>query len=137
MEVALGVLADGANVSQEGKLNILGVFDIIYARDFPIVHPSMQLVIRFNASAAERGTRRRATVKLLDADGNELLSLAGDVSVPERAGIEDIGVVSIIGLNNVKFDRSGDYSFRILLDDDEKYRVPFKVVRRQQPSLPA
>ena len=45
MRVALGVLADYANVSAEGKLNIMGVFQIVNAVQFPHVHPQMHLVL--------------------------------------------------------------------------------------------
>src|SRR6266516_902993 len=54
MEVKLALLADGANVSREGKLNLLGIFDTLFARSFPTTHPQMQLVIRFEAAAHER-----------------------------------------------------------------------------------
>ena len=47
MHVKVALLADYSNVSREGKLNILGIFDTIYAPTFPTTHPHMQLVIRF------------------------------------------------------------------------------------------
>jgi len=52
MEVVLAVLADYANVSQEGKLNIMGIFDIISSEKFPTFHPEMKLVVQFEASIA-------------------------------------------------------------------------------------
>ena len=39
MEVKVALLADGANVSREGKLNLLGIFDTLFARSFPTTHP--------------------------------------------------------------------------------------------------
>ena len=55
MDVTLAVLADHANVSDQGKLNILGIFDRILASNFPAVHPQLHPVLRFSASPAERG----------------------------------------------------------------------------------
>ena len=47
MEVQVAVLADCANVAAGEKLNIMGIFDTIFARDFPTVHPFMALALRF------------------------------------------------------------------------------------------
>ena len=136
MDVSLAVLADAANVSREGKLNILGAFDTIHATKFPTTHPSMQLVIRFVAYPSERLTPRKVTIKLLDADANELLTLSGDAVVPDKTGPDDINMVSIIGFSNVEFQQAGRYEFSILLNNDVKRTVPLKVVQREQ-SQPA
>src|SRR6266516_3887748 len=65
MEVKLALLADGANVSREGKLNLLGIFDTLFARSFPTTHPQMQLVIRFEAAAQEAGSTRQVEIQLV------------------------------------------------------------------------
>ena len=40
MQVPLAVLADSANVSQEGKLNIMGIFTQINAQSLPCDTPT-------------------------------------------------------------------------------------------------
>ena len=35
MHISFAVFADGANLSQEGKLNVLGVFDALAVGGFP------------------------------------------------------------------------------------------------------
>ena len=71
MEVDLAVIADAANVSQEGKLNILGVFDTIWAREFPFRHATMVLVVRVRADFTEGGGHP-LEVRLVDADGAQI-----------------------------------------------------------------
>ncbi len=56
MRVALGVLADYANVSADGKLNIMGVFQIVNVIQFPHVHAQMDLVLTLEADPSEAGT---------------------------------------------------------------------------------
>jgi hypothetical protein len=51
MQVPLALLADHANVSAEGKLNLMGAFDVINARRFPAVHAQMHLVFRIRSLA--------------------------------------------------------------------------------------
>ena len=54
MRVTLAVLADYANISQEGKLNILGIFDRIAVAEVPTSLPQMHFIMRLEAHAAER-----------------------------------------------------------------------------------
>src|SRR5205807_2768216 len=103
MEVTLALLADAANVTPEGKLNILGTFDIIYASKFPHVHPSMVLVIRFTAKRAEFGRKRPIEINLMDEDGKMLGKIEGTIEI-DKPGV---GLVShaqlIANMANISF----------------------------------
>lgn len=54
MQVPLAVLADYANVTADGKLNIMGIFDIIYAPQVSFVHPQMQLVMKLRTDIGKK-----------------------------------------------------------------------------------
>ena len=68
MEVGLAVLADAANVSREGKLNILGEFNTIFAGRFPVTWPKMNLVLKLEATVGE-GSRHRLGIRVINQDG--------------------------------------------------------------------
>src|SRR5688572_1005154 len=72
MEITLAVLADAANRSTEGKLNILGAFGNLYATGYPTGHPLMQLVLRMQASPGEVGQTKELKIVLIDADGHRV-----------------------------------------------------------------
>jgi Family of unknown function (DUF6941) len=127
VRVNLALLADYANVSREGKLNILGIFDTIYARSFPITHPHMQLVIRFEAEAAEAGQTRQVEVVLQEQDGEALFRLPTAMTVQRGELGEAVRADHILALNNVAFARPGRYAFRVLVDGHEAARVPLRV----------
>jgi hypothetical protein len=127
MDVALALLADYANVSQEGKLNVMGVFDRIWSKSFPVVHTEMCLVFRLEAGPAERGTDKVVEVKLLDADGKVLQHLKGQFTVPAETAGPIIHIPQILRFMAVRFEKPGDYAFHILVGGDEKRRVPFFV----------
>jgi hypothetical protein len=129
MEVTLALLADYANVSQEGKLNVMGVFDHIWAKKFPAVHPEMRLVFRLEAGPAERGTEKVIEVKLLDADGKVLQHLKGQFTVPAESPYPTIDIDQILRFATVSFEKPGDYTFHILVGGDEKGKVSFSVER--------
>lgn len=133
MDVTLAVLADYSNVSREGKLNILGIFNVINARNFPATHHNMQLVMNFEAPRSEVGTTKNVRVRLIDGDGNQIFEISGQFTLPRGPQNETvIRSNNILNLNNLVFQRPGDYAFHILVNDEEKKSVPLKVVQIQQ-----
>ena len=134
MEVDLAVVADAANVSQEGKLNILGIFDTIWTREFPVRHPTMVFVLRVTADITDQGSHRMQ-LRLMDEDGGQLFKAEGPLQVPARAPGLPIKPNIIIGLNGISFQKSGDYSFEVILDDRHLKSVPLSV--RRAPGDPS
>jgi len=55
MHVSFALFADAANLSQEGKLNILGVFDALQVASLPAVHPRAHLVVHLKGTGADMG----------------------------------------------------------------------------------
>ena len=132
MDVRLAVLADAANVSAEGKLNIFGIFNLIGARNFPAVHPQMQLVLALEADTAEQGQTKTIEVQLSGPDGQRIFALGGKLEIPLGEPGYPLGMNHILTMNGLKFERPGDHVFTILINDDPKERVPLMV--RQPPS---
>jgi hypothetical protein len=123
----MALLADAANVSREGKLNVLGVFDTIYARSFPVAHPQMQLVLRFEGDATEAGRTHRMEVQLVAPDGALLarLPVAMEVARPETG--EAVRVDHILTFANVAFAQPGRYTLRVALEDGTEAALPLRV----------
>ncbi len=138
MDVTLALLADGANVSADGKLNILGIFNALGAHNFPVVHPQMALVLRFEASRAEEGKSRQIELQLADSDGKKMFKIGAQLMVPTGAPPgAPIRLNHILMLHNIQFPKPGDYMFSILVGDDEKASVDLRIVEvRQQPPAP-
>jgi hypothetical protein len=128
MDVTLALLADGANVTQDGKLNILGVFNALGAATFPATHPQMYLVMRFEAPRAEEGKTKQIEIHLADSDGNKLFTVATTLVVPQGTPGSPIRLNHILALNGIRFDRAGDYVFNVLIGDDHKAGIDLKLV---------
>jgi len=127
MEVDIAVIADGANVSQEGKLNILGVFDTIWTPEFPFRHSTMVFVVRMKADFTEQGPHRM-DVRLMDADGGQLFRAEGPMQVPGSAPGRPLKPHVIMALNGVSFAKAGDYSFEVIVDGQHMKSVPLYVM---------
>lgn len=127
MEVALALLADYANVSREGKLNILGIFDRINAQSIPAVHPQMQLIMTIEADRVEANRGHKVDVELIDEDGTKLFSIGGTLKFSSPPPGERIRINHIIQLNNLKFDRFGKYDFKILINNEVRKSIPLTI----------
>lgn len=128
MDVTLAVLADYANLTQEGKLNIMGVFAELNPPVLPFHLPAMYLVIGFAASPSEAATSKEILIVLMASEGRELLRLQNRMIVPSplRPGSRTY-IQSIIGLNGILFEQPGEYQFAILVNGEEKETIPLRV----------
>lgn len=135
MRVPLAVLADYANVTAEGKLNIMGIFNRINAASMPAVHTQMRLVIHFQTDPADRGQSKQIDIKLLDADGKVLLALGSNLAISEDQPLT-AEFNEILELTGLRFERFGDHSFHVMVNGETKAQIPFKVVPAQPPQLP-
>jgi hypothetical protein len=133
MKLSLILVADYANVTQEGKLNVMGIFREINAYNFPARHPSMHLVLSLRAELGEYGVDRNLIVKLLDADGNEIMNLSGQLSVPKGGGGIVPEVNAILELKDVIFQKPGPYQFVVLVDKDYKGDLTISVNKVESP----
>ena len=129
MKVPLAVLADAANVSREGKLNIFGIFNRLWAVNFPAQHPQMQLVMVFEADSGEAEQKKIVNVQLMDADGKKILAIEGEFTLPKAQAGHPIRINHILPLPGIPLPGSGDYEFTVLVNGETKAHVPFSVAQ--------
>jgi len=122
------VAADYANVAEGGKLNVLGVFGVIYAKGVPYQHPQMWLVAHVEFDALEAGDKQ-VEITLEDADGKLLRSLSGVMNVPAAPESQPLIVNQMVRLNGVVFPDFGRYEFKIRIDDAPEMTIPLTVAR--------
>ena len=135
MDVAFALLADAANVSREGKLNILGAFDRVHGSKFPLTWPRMVLVTRFVASAAEYGQEKSLEIVTMDADGKRLGGATGKMRVPEGQPGRQLKINHVLPMT-VTFPSPGTYSIEILVNGEPKATVALEAVQRQDAQPP-
>lgn len=131
MEVSLALLADYANVTREGKLNIMGVFDIIRAKTYPAMHPSMQMIMVFEATNVEIETERSFRVMMEDVDGNKLYEVGGPLNFNKGKPGEVNRANHIVKFDMLKIPKEGDYNFSIYINNDFQRSVTLKALKLQ------
>ncbi|HEX6694746.1 MAG TPA: hypothetical protein VF035_08630 [Longimicrobiales bacterium] len=136
MQVKLALLADYANVTAEGKLNILGIFDRINVPEIPSIHPQMHLILRIEAHPAERNRAHNVEIRLHDPDGQTIFEVKGDL-VPLGVGAHNTATNQILTLNNLQLMKTGGYTFVVLVNNDLKSEVPLEVELAAAPDANA
>ncbi len=130
MEVTLGVLADAANQTADGKLNILGEFNEMRSATFPFTWPSMQLVLKIEASTAE-GAKHSFRLRVMDEDGNivpgtRVVEGQIDFGKPYATG-PPYRAQFILGIAQARFEKPGTFEFEVTVDDQIKKTIPLYV----------
>ena len=123
MEKLLIVAADYANLTGNGKLNVMGIFNELNPHEYPYTHPTMYLVIKLRAELGEFNQKRSLTIKMVDQDGHDLFALPGEFEVPEMKEGRRPEVNVMLSLNNLEFPSPGIYQFIVMVDKDNKGSV--------------
>ncbi|MFP4623530.1 MAG: DUF6941 family protein [Gemmatimonadota bacterium] len=127
MQVTFAVLADYANVSREGKLNVMGIFDRVFTRQLPSRFPPMQLVIRLEAQFAELNTEHTLRIQLADPDGEPLFDINGTFTPRGGPPGQPISVNHVIRLADLPIRKTGSHNALVWVDGDLKREVPLRV----------
>jgi hypothetical protein len=133
MKSLLFLVADYANVTGDGKLNVMGIFNDINATNFPARHSSMHLVAKLGAELGEYGQTRNFTVKLLDEDANQILDISGQLEIPNGEKGRKPEVNIILELKDIVFPKAGIYQFVLMIDKDHKNELTLYVNTIETP----
>lgn len=126
MEVRAAFFCDAANISKEGKVNILGVFSAITASKFPTAHGHMAFVALINGHRSEIGNHH-IKINFIDEDGRELISpFTGNFIINK----ESPEVNFILNLSNIKLPRPGLYAADIIIDNHNMKTVTLRAMEK-------
>jgi hypothetical protein len=135
MHVSFALFADAANLSQEGKLNVLGVFDAVQVAAFPAMHPRAHLVVHLKGGRADVGSHT-VGLRWLNPQGAELWSSSGELNIappPSGTGELDLPLIAPIDL---PLDGPGTYTMGIALDQVPRTELKLQVRGGPAPISP-
>lgn len=127
MTVQLATLCDSAS-DYSGKLCILGAFDTLCAREFPVVHPHCSLVIRLMFEPMDSG-HHAFIIRCIDPSGQECLppfDPAVDVSFPSNF-VPFVTRNIVLNLQRLRIERQGVYRWVLELAGNVLFTIPLRV----------
>ena len=116
MHISFAVFADAANLSQEGKLNVLGVFDAVQVAGLPTIHPRTHFVVRLKANGDDVGSHKLG-FRWLSPRNEELWSSTGEMTVaqaPNPVFEVDLPIIAVVDL---PLNIAGQYTMQVSLDE--------------------
>lgn len=132
MKIQILLTADYATIDQAtGKIHVLGAFNRIFAKELPVIHSRMVLVLKLVASEPTETTApRNIFIYLNDADGQTLFQLSSMVQLPNDKGYRQDAYV-VAELNNFEFPTAGIYEFMVTEDGKLLGETTIEVLQRQ------
>jgi len=132
MKLEIFSLCDAATDNQ-GKLNILGTFDQIYAAKMPVVHPACAIAMRLRFDKMEEGVHR-VNLQLVNPDGKPVFRpMEGEVNPRMAEDVESVAVNLILNFQHIKFDEYADYQITLAIDDVGMAVLPLRVREMPRP----
>jgi len=127
MKVEIFTLCDAATTDAGGKLNILGSFDRLMAKEAPVTHPQCALAIKLRYERIEEG-QKRIRISLVDSDGKSVMPTL-DASTQVQFPPDEPSVTSclVLVLQQLKFPKFGEYSIDLAVDDRHEASIPLFV----------
>jgi len=125
------VMCDDVRQEMNGKFMLIGLFDIITAKQFALMFPRICVVTR---GCGGEGAFQQKT-RLLKPDQTTVL-VQGQ-SIPVRLQNAEATATNVEVFINTGFEQPGAYWVEILLDGDLKLRYPLRVAQAQvNPAKP-
>jgi Family of unknown function (DUF6941) len=127
MKVEIFTLCDAATVDAGGKLNILGSFDRLNAKQIPVIHPQCSLAIKLRFERIEEG-KKRLRIAFVDSDGAAVMPTLDATTEVRFQGNDSTSTVSLaLNIQQLKLPRFGEYSIDLAVDDRHESSIPLFV----------
>ena len=127
-------LCEKAFLSQNGNLNLIGIFEKVAAQKFPVVFPHLSIV---TSLVGEPG-KHQVTIKIINTGSQEEMikpiNLNLNIEENKKNPSAKAQNLRIIGdINNLTLKEEGLYEVQILLNGEKAYSIPFQAHKVVKP----
>lgn len=123
MEIEIFTLSDFAQ-DNNSKLTIVGTFDSINSKQFPVAHPACTIACRLRFAAKESG-EHNFKLRLIDVKGKEIIQpIEGNINIGTPPNGQFASINIVVNFNQLKFETAGRFSFELYIDGDWKSGLP-------------
>lgn len=118
MKLNFCITCGNAFTDNEGRLNVIGTFDVIYANESPAVHNNMYIVTRWlYETEQERTLIHNQKIEIVEESTETVIATVPFKIPSQRNSTKYFQVIS--SFNNLLLPSFGKYLIRIYLNDRE------------------
>lgn len=133
MELLQGLICDEARTTSEGKMDIRGVFNDLYAPGFPARQDHMVLVLAVEWDREDQG-RYQLRVDLTSPSGEVTMTVQGETDVDRRPPNRPPPRTRLVmPLEDAVFPEPGRYRFVVRMKGQEMEGPCLYLVERERP----
>jgi hypothetical protein len=133
MNVDVFTLCDFAQNTPGNKMNIVGTFNRIFAKQTPAVHPLCALAVLMRFQQIEQGTKN-IRVSIIDSDGRQVVpTMNAQLNVQINPNESDASVPLAVVIQQISLPRFGEYSVDLAVDGRQEASIPLYVLQAPLP----
>jgi hypothetical protein len=128
VKVLYSVIAEDAQLRNDGRMDVHGIFHELYARGFPAQQERLTLVTTIEWDASERGAIDFA-VNLLDPDRGPVLTINAQTQVEDQYAVHRPARTQMaIPIDQLVFPRAGAYEFELTVGGTKQPLAPIYLI---------
>lgn len=120
-------MADFASVEINGKINVIGTFDLVGAHAVPVTHPHCAIALRFRLANKEAGQHSFEIIGKTP-DGKVFIQNKQHGYFSENPQTDYITINCVMPMVGLKFDKFGKYVFEFYFDDEFQSGLSLHVI---------
>lgn len=121
MKVEMAVLAEAATVNDDGRMNVLGIFDEVEVEEFPAVIGDRVLAMRISLGFADGRKSHLLRIEGRDEDGAEQWSIEADIDAGDIPPGEGVTLSPIFHLKRMTAESAGDFTITAFWDGERRW----------------
>lgn len=132
MRLEIFSLCDAAT-EHAGKLNLVGTFDSLAARETPVAHPTCAIAARIRFERIEEGAHR-LSLTFADEDGHMVMPrIDSTLTVQFRPGQRTSTSHFVMVIQQIRLPRFGEYTIDLAVDGHHLGSLPLYVSKLEVP----
>jgi len=134
MNAQVAVLCDAATQDSNSKLNILGVFDTIYAPQLPAIQPQCAVALRVTFATGDEG-QHKFTLNFINADGHPIVpAMEIPITIILPADAHFLSLNFVVSIQQLRFPEAGLYSVDVSASGRSLASIPLQVKPIPRPT---
>lgn len=129
MTVTAALLVDEIRKHDDGRVDLIGLFEDIYLPELPVTLESLQIFVDLEIDDSDRGERCELELRVIDPDGAPLQDPSRiRFPVPTRAQYPRASAQLDLALFQVPFRRTGPHEIQVRVAGNLVRRIPLHVM---------